>query len=200
VSNTLVQQWVEMGQTSLNALKQLSESNAATLGNALDLQFNGSDLATMLQALLDSNKQLGDLNSAMFTGLFYRQLKTLDLGGAAAALQDLTSTNTAFVNGLVQKQMSMASDFTGMLAGYLTDLQNTRSLDDIALLQTAFFNNLEQKIKDNGNDIGQLLLSAKTAATAWTERALNRAIESGNGAAAGALAADAGAAALAQAG
>jgi len=196
----LVQQWVEMGQTSLNALKQLSESNATTLGNALNLQFNGSDVATMLQALLDSNKQLGDVNTAVFTGLFYNQLKLLNLGTAASAMQDLTSTNTAFVNGLVQKQMAMTNDFTGMLAGYLTDLQNTRSMDDIALLQTAFFNNLEQKMKDSGNDVGQLLLSAKTAATAWTERALNQAIESGNAAGAGGLAADEGAVALAQAG
>lgn len=177
--NNLVKQWVEMGQASLRVLKQVSESDTSNFGDALQQQFGSSDVATVLKAALDSSRQLGDINVAIFTSLFHNQLKLLNLGVAGTAMQELTEANTTFVNSFVQKQMKMVNDFTAMFATYLSDLQKTQGMNDIALLQTGFLNDLEQKLKDNANDLGQLLLSAKTASTAWTERTLNKTINDG---------------------
>lgn len=180
MSSNLVQQWVDMGQASLNALKAMSESNSSAIGNAMHQQFNTADAATLLKALLDANKQLVDMNAAAVTGLLHNQLKLLKLGGSTTAIQDLTTTNTAFVNGFVEKQMAMVTEFTGMYSAYLTDLQGTQTLDDIAQVQSDFFEKLERKVKDNAQGVGQLLLSAKTATTAWTERTLKQAMEGRN--------------------
>jgi hypothetical protein len=174
--NTLMKQWVEMGQASLNAFKQMSESDPAGVTTAVQQQLSTSDLALMLKGLLDATKQVGDLTTGAFTTLFYNQLKLLNLAGSAAALNDLSTTNTSFVNSFVQQQTALVNDFTGMFTTYLADLQKTRDLNDVALLQGDFFNRLEQKWKDSSNELGQLLLSAKTASTAWTERALDQAI------------------------
>lgn len=167
-----------MGQASLNILKQMSESNTTNFSSTLQQQFSSSDLATLLKASLDSNQQLGDINVAIFNNLFHTQLKLLNLGVSSTAIQELTDTNTTFINRFIQKQMAMVSDFTTMFTTYLSDLQKTQGMNEIALLQMSFLNDLEQKLKDCTNDLGQLLLSAKTATTAWTEKTLTKATDS----------------------
>jgi hypothetical protein len=176
MSNALITQWVEMGQASLSVLKQMSESGATGFGNTLQQGFDRSDMAVMMKAFVNANQQLGDMTAAVLTNLFYSQLKLMNPGEAGTALQELTDANTSFVKSFVEKQMTATNDFTAMFAGFLSDLQKTRSADEITLLQTDFFNKVEQKMKDSSNDMGQLLLSAKTATTAWTERTLNHAI------------------------
>jgi hypothetical protein len=177
MSSTFVQQWLEMGQQSLNALKEMSDLNAETFSNAMTQPFDRGDAATLLKALVDYDKQLTDMQAQMVTGLLHNQLKLLDVGDAAAALQDLTSTSTSFVGSYVQKQMAMASQFTTIFSHYLSGLEKTRNLDDISLLHREFLDDLEKQTKDNTDGMTQLLMSAKTATTGWTERALNRVIE-----------------------
>jgi hypothetical protein len=177
MSSTFVEQWLEMGQQSLNALKEMSEFNATTFGNGMKQPFNRGDAAELLKALVDYNKQLTDMQAQMVTGLLHNQLKLLDVGDAGVALQDLTSTSTSFVSSYVQKQMAMASEFTTLFSHYLSGLEKTRNLDDISLLQRKFLDDLEKQIKDNSDGMTQLLMSAKAATTGWTERALNRVIE-----------------------
>jgi hypothetical protein len=180
MSNMLITQWVEMGQASLAALKQMSESAAAGFGSGLQPGLGQSDLAVLLKAFVDTNQQLGDMTTAVFTNLFYSQLKLFNPAGSGAALQELTDSNTEFVKSFVEKQMAATSEFTAMFTAFLSDLQASKSANDIALLQSDLFNKIEQRVKDNSADLGQLLMSAKTAASAWTDRTLNRAIAQDN--------------------
>jgi hypothetical protein len=181
MSNTPLEQWSEIGQQALDSLREMSELNAKTFGNAMGQPFDRGDAAALLKTLADYNAQLSNMQAQMVSGLLHNQLKLLDVDDTAAALQDLTSTSTSFVGSYVQKQMAMASQFTTLFSDYLSGLEKTRSLEDISQLQKKFLDGLETQIKDNSESMTQLLISAKTATTGWTERALNRAIEGQKG-------------------
>lgn len=167
-----------MGQSSLDVFKKMAESNPMIFNNTLPQQIGSADMAILLKMWLDASKQLSDINMAALTNLFYAQLKQLNLGVSGPALQDLTDTNTTFVNSLVQKQMAMVSDFINMFTNNLSDLQKTQGMNDIMILQMSFFGDLENKFKATSADLMQLLQSAQTATTNLTNKTLENTIKS----------------------
>jgi hypothetical protein len=106
-----------MGQASLEVLKKLGESNPMNFNNALQQQFLGSEVTSLLKASLQANKQLTNVSMTVFTNLFYTQLKLLNVGVSNETMKELTDTGTNFVKDFFKIQLqqlnsTLSSDAT----------------------------------------------------------------------------------------
>ncbi|MEY4754766.1 MAG: hypothetical protein RJA44_2441 [Pseudomonadota bacterium] len=177
--NATIPTAAELAQTTLATLRQWSETSLSSFGNALPAGNGSAEIAGQAKAALDSARQFGDLGSNVMTDLFYAQLRQMNLSVCGTALTELSDTNADLISSLVQKQTSLMSDLTKLYAGFLTELQGTRNFTDISMLQSSFMDQVQARMKTGTNDIGQLLMSAQTAASAWTDRTLDNTINGG---------------------
>jgi len=171
MSNNFVNQWVEMTQASFNTLKQMSESNVASIAS-FQKGFTSADTAELLKAYTNSAQQLSEINTTTLTALFRSQLGFLDLGISTAATQELTELSSNFIKELIQQQTQFTSEFAELFTTYLADLQKTKGVAELKTLQIDLFGKIEQKLREHTKTSLDFLNSAKTSTTAWSEKHL----------------------------
>jgi len=171
MSDNFINQWVEMTQASFNTLKQMNESNVASIAS-FQKGFSNTDTTELLKAYANSTQQLSEINTSTLTTLFRNQLNFLNLGVSTAATQELTDLSSDFIRELIQQQTQFTGEFTELFATYLADLQKTKGVSELKTLQIDLFTKIEQKMRDHTKTGLDFLNSAKTSTTAWSEKHL----------------------------
>lgn len=172
MSTNFINQWVEMTQASFDTLKQMSESNIASL-TTLRSGLTPADTSELLKTYTNSAQKLSEINTTALATLFRSQLNFLNLGVSTTASQELTELSSNFIKELVQQQTQFSGEFTELFANYLSELQQAKGVNELKTLQLDLFNKIERKLKDHTKSGLELLSTAKESTTAWSEKHLS---------------------------
>jgi hypothetical protein len=176
MSNPLFSQWVEMSQ---EALKKFTETQSAVLNNLGNQQpLNVTSMAEMMKASMQSFQQLTNNNTAAFNNLVSNQATSLKLNVSAEAIQKLTELMGSLTNKAIQQQTALASECMKSFTNYLAKLHEVKNAEDLTGLQMKFAEELGAALKSGAADNAQLLGSLQSTMTVWTEKTLDKTIES----------------------
>lgn len=179
MSNQLVMQWLKMGDASLAAIKQLSESKFTTPAPDKGSGFEAADGARMIKASLDTMRQLNEIGTEIGTKMFLNQIKMLNSGVTSEARESLTQLLDSFSGQYAQQQAKSKAGIKESVSRCMANLQEAQTQDDITMVLMGFSNELNQKSKDSGGELFGLLNSANAASSVWINQTLDQVIASG---------------------
>jgi hypothetical protein len=169
-------QSVEFSKASLDKFKELSEAFVANLG-AVKPGFSSADIAEVLQNAIAAKKQFSDISTATFIKLFKDQIASMNLGGSAAAVQELTDISSGVMSEFVQQQAKFVSGLTAAFTGYVANLQKINGVTELSAVQNGLLETIQKEVKDNAAANMGLTNSLNVATSVWTEKTLSKAAE-----------------------
>ncbi|MEZ5671919.1 MAG: hypothetical protein R3E08_05860 [Thiotrichaceae bacterium] len=168
---SFINQWVEMTQASFNTLKQMSESNVASI-SPLQKGFTSADTAELFKVYANSAQQLSEININALSTVFRNQMNFMSLGVSDAATQELSELSVNFIKQLIQQQTQFTGEFSELFATYLADLQKAKGVAELKTLQIDLFSKIEKKLREHMQSSLEFVNSAKTSTSAWSEKHL----------------------------
>ncbi|MGH8585851.1 MAG: phasin family protein [Gammaproteobacteria bacterium] len=173
MQETLLKQWQDLNQISLDWYRDTSESQAAAINDWMGLQ--SDPWAKFAKSSLESFRSWSDLGESKISDLWQVQIGKMDLDGVAAALRELGGIQTNACTALLKTQAGILSLYTDTTAQYLDLLKQAKGVEDLIATQAHIATGVQDKLKTYSLDCLQIAGSVKAAMTAWAEKALDTA-------------------------
>jgi hypothetical protein len=175
MQETLLKQWQDLNQISLDWYRDTSESQAAAINDWMGLQSAPGAWAKLAKSSLESFRSWSDLGESRFSDLWQAQIGKLDLEGLAASIRELGGIQTNACTALFKTQAGILSLYTDTTAQYLDLLKQAKSVEDLIATQAHLLTGVQDKLKTYSLDCLQIAGSVKSALAAWAEKAVDTA-------------------------
>ena len=175
MQETLLKQWQDLNQISLDWYRDTSESQVAAINDWMGLQSDPGAWAKFAKSSLESFRSWSDLAESKVSDLWQAQIGKLDLDGAAASIRELGGIQTSACTALVKTQAGILNLYTDTTAQYLEFLKQAKSVEDLIATQAHIATGVQDKLKTYSLDCLQIAGSVKAAMSAWAEKALDTA-------------------------
>jgi hypothetical protein len=175
MQETLLKQWQDLNQISLDWYRDTSESQAAAINDWMGLQSAPGAWAKLAKSSLESFRSWSELGESRFSELWQAQIGKLDLEGLAASIRELGGIQTNACMALFKTQAGILSLYTDTTAQYLDLLKQAKSVEDLIATQAHLLTGVQDKLKTYSLDCLQIAGSVKSALAAWAEKAVDTA-------------------------
>ena len=180
MQNELVEQWIESNKLAIESFKNIASYNVNTMDKMLTSFVNISALAELSKGSISLMKELGGVYTDSVNELFQNQLKLVNLQATSEAFKNLGEIYVSSMTNLGQKQAELMNLYIETTAESLESLKGAKKLDDIVIVQSSMFSELQAKVKDNMIDTIGVFNSINSAIEIWTQKSLDAIAASDN--------------------